>query len=51
METLTPEDIKNLIALISVAPIKGSESMTVALLLQKLNAMLQPKPKEDEPIV
>lgn len=48
MEQLTQEDIKNTIALISIAPIKGNESFTVALILQKLQKMLTvpEEPKE-----
>lgn len=36
---LTQEDIKNLLVLIAVAPIKGSEATTVAVLQQKLVAL------------
>ena len=42
----TPEDLKNMYALISVAPIKGGESVTVALLLQKITGLLTPKEEE-----
>lgn len=42
MNTLTEVDIKNLLALIASAPIKGNEAMTVALLQNKLQAMLTP---------
>ena len=39
---LTPEDIKNIVALINAAPIKGLEAPTVTALLQKLESMLKP---------
>lgn len=43
----TQEDYKNLLALINIAPIKGQEAMTVALLQQKLTSKLEPvKPDE-----
>lgn len=40
---LTQEDIRNIIALIGVAQIKGQEATTVALLQQKLLKLLEPK--------
>ena len=40
MNNFTQEEIKNLIALINLAPIKGLEAMTVAMLQQKLASML-----------
>ena len=43
MNELTQEDIRNIIALISVAQIKGQEATTVALLQQKLLKLLEPK--------
>lgn len=46
MEKLTQEDIKNIIALISVAPIKGQEATTVAILQQKLLSLLTPTKDE-----
>lgn len=42
MDKLTNQDINNLLSLINIAPIKGNEAMTVAVLQQKLNAMLVP---------
>lgn len=46
---LEQTDIKNLLALIAIAPIKGVEATTVALLQQKLNAMLTPEvPAKEE---
>lgn len=45
---LTQEEIKNLVTLIALAPIKGSDAMTVALLQQKLAKMLAPEPKKDD---
>lgn len=46
--TLTEEEIKNIIVLISNSQIKGSDAMTVALLVQKLNAALLPKEEVKE---
>lgn len=43
MKELTQEDIKNILALISVAPIKGLEATGVAVLQQKLLGLLTPK--------
>jgi hypothetical protein len=48
---LTPEEIKNLLLCLSKTPITGAEALTVALLQQKLSAMLTvpvppPPPKE-----
>jgi len=40
MKTLNNEDIKNILALINLAPVKGSDAMTVALLQQKLSGMM-----------
>lgn len=42
-KTLTDADIKNLLALINLAPIKGNEAVTVAILQQKLTGMLTPE--------
>ncbi len=48
----TQEELKNILALINVAPIKGQEATTVAMLQQKIVGMLQatekPVAKEDE---
>lgn len=41
----TPEELKNIGALILKAPITGQESTVVALLLQKIQTMLEPKPE------
>lgn len=43
MDTLTNQDINNIIALINIAPIKGNEATTVAILQQKLTQMLTPE--------
>lgn len=43
MENFTQEDIKNILALIAQATIKGQEATTVAILQQKLNQALTPK--------
>lgn len=40
---LEQQDITNLLALISKANITGQEAMTVAMLQQKLQAMLTPE--------
>lgn len=52
MDNFTSEDIRNIVVLISKAPITGNESITVALLLQKLNTILntvaKETPKEEE---
>ena len=37
------DDIKNILALISKTPITGGEAITVAILQQKLTAMLTPQ--------
>jgi len=36
----TQEELKNLLALIAVAPIKGIEATTVALLQQKITSLV-----------
>lgn len=49
---LTLEEIKNLLVCLSKTPITGAEAMTVALLQQKLSAMLtmpQPPPPPNPP--
>lgn len=38
----TTEELKNISALINIAPIKGQEAMTVALLQQKIGSLLTP---------
>ncbi|MBL0320514.1 MAG: hypothetical protein IPP74_14660 [Alphaproteobacteria bacterium] len=40
MESLTQDDIRNIIALINAAPIKGMEAGTVLAIQQKLFKML-----------
>ena len=45
---LTQEDLKNILALISNAPIRGQEATAVALLQQKLIALLEPKDEESK---
>jgi len=49
MQELNQEDYKNILALIGIAPIKGQEATTVAILQQKLSRLLTPeeKPKEE----
>lgn len=47
---LTQEEIKNIIALINSAQIKGQDATTVALLQTKLVKLLDPKTKKDESI-
>lgn len=47
-EQLTQEDYKNLLAMINVTTIKGGEALTVALLQQKLNNLLNPTPVSNE---
>ncbi len=44
----TREELLNIAALINVAPIKGSEAMTVGLLQQKLSKLLLETPIETE---
>ncbi len=36
----TTDELKNLLAIINIAPIKGSEAVTVALLQQKVAGLL-----------
>lgn len=45
---LTKEDLGNIFSLISVAPIKGSEAPTVAILQQKIRALLQDNPEKED---
>lgn len=56
---LTSQEIQNIMNLIGAAPIKGAEALAVALLQQKLNAMMlelqtseseevEPKPEESK---
>ena len=47
---LTQEDYKNILSLIGMAPIKGSEALPVALLQQKITMLLQPSPVEDKKV-
>lgn len=42
-------DLKNLLALIAIAPIKGQEAITVAMLQQKLTSMLTPEVPVETP--
>jgi len=42
------EDLKNLAILISKAPIVGSEALTVAMLLHKINTMTKPETPVEE---
>jgi hypothetical protein len=37
---LTPEEIKNLLVCLAKTPLVGAEALTIALLQQKLSAML-----------
>ena len=42
----TQEEWKNILALISLAPISGKDALTVALLQQKISALItQPEPE------
>ena len=52
MQTLTNEDYKNILALISRANITGQEATSVAILQQKLSKLLEPTPgtKTPEPV-
>lgn len=43
MENFTQEEIKNILVLISLAPIKGAEAATVALLQEKISKFLTPE--------
>lgn len=46
---LTNEDYKNILGLIAIAPIKGNEATTVAILQQKINGLINaPEPKKEE---
>jgi hypothetical protein len=47
-EQLTQEDYKNLLAMMAVAPINGSQALTVAILQQKINNLLIPTPVSNE---
>jgi len=42
------EELKNILALINIAPIKGGEATTVAILQQKIVGLLTPQP---EPVI
>lgn len=44
----TQEELKNISVLINIAPIKGAEATTVALLQQKINNLLV-LPSENSP--
>ena len=43
---LTKNDLKNILNLISIAPIKGSDAIAVAVLQQKIAKLLEVKPEE-----
>ena len=45
---LTTQDINNIILLITQSQIKGSDAVTVAVLLQKLEKMKEPEVKEEK---
>lgn len=46
----TNEELKIILALISLAPIKGSDALAVALLQQKIETLMKPaEPKPEEP--
>lgn len=45
MNEFTQEDYKNILALISKAPITGQDALVVAVLQQKLSNLLTPLPK------
>ena len=44
----TQEELKNILALINLAPIKGGEATTVALLQQKIVSLLTPEVPKNE---
>jgi hypothetical protein len=44
----TIEELKNLLALVNIAPIKGQEAVTVAMLQQKILGLLEPKTEVKE---
>lgn len=48
METFTQEELRNIAALISIAPITGKDAVPVALLQQKISTMLQPEAPKPE---
>lgn len=48
MNNFSQEEIKNILALISKAPITGEGALTVALLQQKLAKLLEPEEVKDE---
>lgn len=45
---LTPDEIKQVLILISRADIKGAEALSVATLMQKLAKMAQPQEESKE---
>jgi hypothetical protein len=47
MNTLSQEELRNILALIARANISGQEAMAVAVLQQKINTMLAPEPVEE----
>lgn len=47
MHTLSEQDIQNILALIAKAPITGESATTVAILQQKLVALLPVKKEEN----
>ena len=51
MNNLTQQDYQNILALISKTPITGEQSTTVAILMQKITALLQPiQPAPEKPV-
>jgi len=47
MNNLTQEDYKNILALISKASIVGAEAMVVAILQQKISALITAETKQE----
>jgi hypothetical protein len=48
MNNFTQEELKNILALVNLAPIKGQDAVTVALLQQKLSGLITPPPVKEE---
>ncbi len=44
----TPEELKNVLALLSRVDIKGNEAVAVALLIQKVTKLLETTPESEE---
>jgi len=48
MNTLSQEELKNILVLISRANITGNEALAVASLQQKIGMMITPEPVEEK---